>query len=109
MGLRMQLTINLDQRSPISVVVTFELSTLARISDTFSTRGVTLPSNSPARNTTCSLPPSFTLRRTAPGSHMETEIEDAMQPTVRSRPTTPAMVPSLMPFCRLTMKPPSAR
>ena len=68
-----------------------------------STRGVILPSCSPARNTSCPEPLPFSApRSTRPGSQSATAILDMTSPTERSGPAMAATTGSFQQFCAET-------
>ena len=105
----MALVTSFDQRSPHRLVVTRALSDSATSRPISLARSVMRPCTSPTRKTVWAAPHLPAARRTWPGSHRSTVMEQAMAPSVRPQPTMPAMVSSFMQFCSETQKPPGAR
>src|SRR5262245_28486902 len=105
----MALTTSFVQRSPQRFCVTLAESESASRRQTSLARSVTRPCTSPTRNTVWPAPLLPEARRTWPGSQSSTVIELAIEPSVLPQPTMPAIVSSLMQFCRETTKAPGAR
>ena len=90
---------SLHQRSPQRLSVTLAPSTTESILARASTRGVILPSCSPARKTSWPEPLPFSApRSTWPGSHSATAIFDMTRPTERSCPAMAATPGSFQQF-----------
>ena len=97
---------SLAQRSPQRLSVARAPSITESISASSWTRGVTRPSCSPTRKTSCPAPCPFSMpRSTRPGVQSATPIRDMTRPIDRFAPAIPATIGSGQQFCAETTAP----
>ena len=102
-GLPIAFAQSFAHRSPQRLSVTWAPSITESIAASAVARGVTRPSCSPARKTSCPLPwPRSRPRSTRPGFQRATPILDITSPTAREAPAIAATTGSGQQFCAAT-------